>query len=73
MRAVVISECSGPASITIRDVEEPGSTHELGGPVVALDVHAAGVCRTCRSFPVWRRPALFAKRHRVVASPWGIA
>lgn len=46
MRAVVISEHSGPASLTIRDVEDPGLTHELGGPAVALDIHAAGV-----SFP----------------------
>lgn len=46
MRAVVISEHSGPASLTVGDVENPGLTHELGAPVVALDVHAAGV-----SFP----------------------
>lgn len=46
MRAVVISEHTGPAALTIRDVDEPGLHHELGGPVVSIDVHAAGI-----SFP----------------------
>ena len=46
MRAVVISDHTGPASVTIRDRAEPDLHHELGGPVVAIDVHAAGV-----SFP----------------------
>jgi len=46
MRAVVISEHSGPAQIEVKEVPEPSLTHELGGPVVSLEVHAAGV-----SFP----------------------
>lgn len=46
MRAVVISEHSGPTSLTIADVDEPALQHDLGGPVVSIDVHAAGV-----SFP----------------------
>lgn len=46
MRAVVISEHTGPASLSISEVDEPPLRHELGGPVVSIDVHAAGV-----SFP----------------------
>lgn len=46
MRAVVISEHKGPNALSIADIEEPKLEHDLGGPVVAIDVHAAGV-----SFP----------------------
>ena len=46
MRAVVISDHTGPPSVTIREIPEPDLRHEFPGPVVAIDVHAAGV-----SFP----------------------
>lgn len=46
MRAVVISEHSGPSSLSIQDVDEPPMSHDLGSPVVSIDVRAAGV-----SFP----------------------
>jgi NADPH:quinone reductase len=46
MLAVVITEHSGPGSLTIADVAPPTGDHELGGPAVTVDVRAAGV-----SFP----------------------
>lgn len=46
MRAVVISELSGPTAITVQDVPEPALQHDLAQDVVSIDVRAAGV-----SFP----------------------
>jgi NADPH:quinone reductase len=46
MRAVVIREHTGPSSIRVEDVPAPEPVHDLGGDVVTIDVHAAGV-----SFP----------------------
>lgn len=46
MRAVVISAHTGPSSVRVEDVPAPDPVHDLGGDVVTIDVHAAGV-----SFP----------------------
>lgn len=46
MRAVVISELTGPSGISVADVPEPALTHELSDRLVVIDVKAAGV-----SFP----------------------
>jgi NADPH2:quinone reductase len=46
MRAVVISDHTGPSALSVEEVAEPQLEHDLGGPVVSIDVHAAGV-----SFP----------------------
>ena len=46
MRAVVIHEHTGPSSVRVEDVPPPEPVHDLGGDVVTIDVHAAGV-----SFP----------------------
>lgn len=47
MRALQISELSGPAAVRVTDVPEPEATHSLSpGEGVLIEVHAAGV-----SFP----------------------
>ena len=44
MRAVQISELTGPDALTVVDAPEPDSTHMLtGSEGVVIDVHAAGV------------------------------
>ncbi|HEY5429507.1 MAG TPA: NADPH:quinone oxidoreductase family protein [Solirubrobacteraceae bacterium] len=47
MRAIQITELTGPAAVALNDVSEPGSHHPMTpGSGIIVDVHAAGV-----SFP----------------------